>query len=374
MSALHNYHYDNSSPGLINSSGDDSSSVSSSEAYNIDEILIDVPAFSQAPNMNALSRVSITHKAKKRLESLKPLNLTSFEITCIEDYTAEGYKYLNKFLVTQRKPESDFRHLECIDSIEHKFPMVEGETNYEERLVYYYFVNLYNTILRKGIKTNSPFILFRSTKTWNLKKNTDRFYYFSSFVSTSYDENMARDFVDEDGTRSNKLYMFYVHPQSNYINVSDISYYEGEKEMLLTPYHRYIYIGRENRRGYETRKYIIFPCDINIPSSYDSFMPWKRTINSLTSPLNGGKTNDSQIISHIHESIETPVLSKNAPGSLLVKTEESRFIHALQSFPGKEPNKSELMYIKWFSTHLGGRRKTLKVSRVRTIQKTRRAR
>ncbi len=249
--------------------------------------------------------------------------------------------------------------------------MLEGETNYEERVVYYYFVNLYNTIVRKGIKTNLPFVLFRGTKKWDLQKNPDMFYYFSSFVSTSYDEYAAYDFVDENGTQCNKLYMFYVHPQSNYMNVSDTSHYVGEKEILLTPYHRYIYIGNENRHGRETRKYVIFPCDISIPSSYNLFMTWKRNVNRLTSPLNGGRMNDSEIIIN-NPSIEMPVFNKNVSTALMGKMKESRFMYALPSFPGKEPNKSEWMYIRLFSTQVGGRRKTLKILRIRKMRKTRR--
>ena len=60
------------------------------------------------------------------------------------------------------------------------------------------------------------------------------------------------------------------------MNVTSISVVKSEEEILLTPYHKYIYVDeRDAGNGYILRKYIVLPTDIDIPSSYEVFMVWK---------------------------------------------------------------------------------------------------
>jgi hypothetical protein len=63
------------------------------------------------------------------------------------------------------------------------------------------------------------------------------------------------------------------------MNVSSLSITKSEDEILLTPYHKYIYVDETDAgNGYILRKYIVLPTDIDIPSSYEEFMEWKNSI------------------------------------------------------------------------------------------------
>jgi hypothetical protein len=63
------------------------------------------------------------------------------------------------------------------------------------------------------------------------------------------------------------------------MNVSSLSITKSEDEILLTPYHKYIYVDEtDDGNGYILRKYIVLPTDIDIPSSYEEFMEWKNSI------------------------------------------------------------------------------------------------
>jgi hypothetical protein len=63
------------------------------------------------------------------------------------------------------------------------------------------------------------------------------------------------------------------------MNVSSLSITKSEDEILLTPYHKYIYVDEtDTGNGYILRKYIVLPTDIDIPNSYEEFIMWKNSI------------------------------------------------------------------------------------------------
>jgi hypothetical protein len=63
----------------------------------------------------------------------------------------------------------------------------------------------------------------------------------------------------------------------------------SEKELLLTPYHRYLYV-KEIKQDKNTFKvYLIFPTDLEIPNTFDTFMPWKEGKADLSRALEGGR-------------------------------------------------------------------------------------
>jgi hypothetical protein len=69
----------------------------------------------------------------------------------------------------------------------------------------------------------------------------------------------------------------------------DIINAHSEKELLLTPYHRYLYV-KEIKEGKNTFKvYLIFPTDLEIPNTFDTFMPWKEGKADLSRALEGGR-------------------------------------------------------------------------------------
>ena len=213
-----------------------------------------------------------------------PVPLNFFEIQCKDQWIGSGYTGLNAFLVGARHPNEFYDYAKFLTPY---FPKEAGETDahYQQRKLYYFFVNLYN-IVQKGPAYSEVFKVYRGTRTWYLKEENAKaqFYYINSFAATSTSREVALRFGGD------KSYVFYVHPSCRYMsfrrNGTDPL---SEKELLLTPYHRYLYV-KEFKEGKNTFKlYLIFPTDLEIPTTFDTFMPWKEGKADLSRALEGGR-------------------------------------------------------------------------------------
>lgn len=196
--------------------------------------------------------------------------LTPVDIAAINHYTEDGYNAINVFLYKNMIYKLDTRNT-IFNWLKTKFSKANEETHihYNTRLLYYYFVNLYNAI-QKGPRVLYDIPpLYRGVKEWYLNTESDRFYYTNSFMSTS--PILSRSF-------GKKLYAFYVHPQCRYLNIENQSSRPDEHEVLLTPYHRYLYDTEEIRKPFIIRKYIVLPVDFDIPDKFEEYMVWKEDI------------------------------------------------------------------------------------------------
>jgi hypothetical protein len=221
---------------------------------------------------------------------VKPINittLTQIDREAIRYYTGSGYEFINFFLY---KKDYEVRELNMkwpiLTYLQQKFP-----ENDNTKLIYYYFINLYNTI-QKGPTANTIFKVYRGTKNWYLSTDSNKAYYINSFTSTTTKWETARQFGS-----SKYIYIFYIHPLCRYMNVSSLSITKSEDEILLTPYHKYIYVDEtDTGNGYILRKYIVLPTDIDIPSSYDEFMEWKNSIAIFSAAARGALTAASNVV------------------------------------------------------------------------------
>ena len=251
-----------------------------------------------AKPFNANTAVNTAPNALKA--PLNTTHLTQFEIAALRAYTGTTYKTVNAFL---QSPNPKFKQLDpsrVYTYLKEKWPQQADErtANYNNRLIYYYFVNLYNA-LRKGPKVvNNPFKVYRGTTSWYLKQNTERYYSLNSFASTSLSDEIAKghfglvenndEYENNENTLKYYVYVFYVHPLCKYMNISSISYH-NEQEILIPPYQRYYYV-RERVDGNTTyRTYVLLPMDLNVPKTYDAFMEWKKHAGVLSSRRLGGK-------------------------------------------------------------------------------------
>jgi hypothetical protein len=305
--------------------------------------------------------------------------LTQVDKATLNHYTGFGSNDINTFLY-KTTPFILITNNNILNWIKSKFSKknIESHIDYNTRLLYYYFVNLYNTV-QKGLSVCSQLLppLFRGVTEWYLDKNTDKFYYTNSFMSTS--SILTEDF----GT---KIYALYIHPLCRYLNIENQSSHPDEHEVLLTPYHRYMFV--EEEEGYldkfTIRKYIVLPVDFNIPNTFEKYMVWKEDIllktsilknanNYLNAASKGGRVQTSQKVSNIRHYNKTKkntprivwinkkAAAKNITNKLKLinntnntnntykldknKMLSPRFTDPIPSFPGKAPNIEELKVI-----------------------------
>lgn len=205
---------------------------------------------------------------------VKPINattLTKIDILAIKYYTGSGYRVINSFLYNKDYELPISLAQLIFEKLKSRFP-----ENDSIKLMYYYFINLYNAI-QKGPLANTIFKVYRGTKEWYLNENKDKAYYMNSFTSTTTKWNTAKGFGRGGATKN--IYIFYVHPLCRYMNVSSVSSTKGEEEILLTPYHKYIYVDEMDiGNNFTVRKYIVLPTDIVIPNTFEEFIAWKNSI------------------------------------------------------------------------------------------------
>lgn len=319
--------------------------------------------FNKNSNINILSNIS---------------HITELDEKIINYYTGErGFEEINNFLylnIYNINPNSSFYKL-----FGDKYK-TETQDTFRKRLLYNFFIGLFNIIYNSPKLIDRPFILFRGTMTWYLRKAVDKFYYINSFISTSTKYNTAHMFGEANISTHIKpiyrIYTFLVHPLCAYMNVKPFSEY-NEDEILITPYHRYIYIGtnvKENvdkvsfngtilKENITEQRFIIFPSDLNIPNTFETFMPWKDNITKISKiiepriPKSGGKLplkllNTNRTFNNIYKKINNKTIRnklnrlntiKNKTNTKNIKKEayNNRFTNPIPSFPGKAPTERE---------------------------------
>jgi hypothetical protein len=287
--------------------------------------------------------------------------LSKIEAECIKYYTYRGDRSVNEFLHSDKVNYHIYTPIILYLKAKFLKSVLNKNIEYDNKLLYYYFVNLYNTILYNGVKSDIPFNVFRGVKTWYLETNTDKFYYLNSFSSTSLTSKIASEFSGKllpGSTEKYKVYIFYVHPLCQIMNITDLSVFRGEQELLLNPYHRYLYIDQVNTDIHEYRKYIILPTDLNIPTTFKGFMSWKDNIAKLSSNnLIGGKvphtiTNNFIKVNTTKVNTIKNINNKRIKLNKTIKKIKServeynddiihRFTDPIPSFPGKAPTEKE---------------------------------
>jgi hypothetical protein len=241
-----------------------------------------IPYISDTYNESLLK--DIKDSIEKRSKNAEELN--NFDILSIRYYTGVGSTPINRFLHTNLHYFNKSANI--IKLLMKKFPINSSDSlMYDNKLMYYYFINLYNAIQKGGVITENTFFkVYRGTKTWYLENNENYFYYMNSFVSTTLNLDTAISFGKVFEGKYNKIgkhyvYVLYLHPLCVYNNITDISRFKREKEVLLTPYHRYLYVDEEVKENIHYKKYMLFPTDLDIPQSFESFMPWKNNISRI---------------------------------------------------------------------------------------------
>ena len=108
------------------------------------------------------------NSAKKRVNKT--------DMAFIWSYTDKGFEAVNYLLGSIGKVDTISKKSFVYRLLQAVFPLKNKESpaEYNQRLMYYYMVNLYNAI-QKGpaIHTNNYIKLYRGTNTWYLSKNTD---------------------------------------------------------------------------------------------------------------------------------------------------------------------------------------------------------
>ncbi len=202
----------------------------------------------------------------------------------------------------------------------------------EFRYINFLFFKLIYNSLAKSPKKQEPFKVLRGTHCHYLSEDPTKIFYINSFLSTTMTYSVAESFgkLDKRGCRNfpetpvfnnngnptgqfqqddkeyYNLYVFYVHPQCNYISISGISEYSGEDEVLIAPYSRYNFIKKEQyvynkKSGPITKEvvirkyyYAIFPTDLTIPNDFCEFLEWRNTL--LRSPANSNAPPEENIL------------------------------------------------------------------------------
>ena len=270
-------------------------------------------------NSNNITKLSLIPNTPASNFSSNISRLTLVDIKAIENYTGNGYDTVNRFLYTNLRCHPDKTSV-IYKWIQDKFPLNNEESviDYNNRVIYYYFVNLFNALGKiKGI-TDKPVKVYRGTRTWYLEENTDRFYYINSFSSTSITSSVALSFgssyIYSNSTYEQKIYVFYLHPNCSFLDVEQISFHKRENEILLNPYHRYKFVKQtESADGKIIYKHlVVLPIDIDIPTTYDTFMPWKNRIVDKTIILKNGKAEPPPVslpVVPVSPSVSLPVPS-----------------------------------------------------------------
>lgn len=233
----------------------------------------------------SISEIQEMAKNITNLKTIQHLTCINFiEHRILRDYLIRGHLYINHYLYEDLILDLPSQAVPIIKN------MILQKKNepynmYEKRIAYIYFVNLYNTIQKTpSLPINIPFIVYRGVNIPYMKKNKDVFYYIDSFSSTTQSKSMSHAFTNEH------VYIYYVHPQCRYLPIPDeYSYTSYEREILFTPYHRYLFIKKEDINGISYYHYVLLPTDLVIPSSFEEFNIWKKEVSKKTSVFDGGR-------------------------------------------------------------------------------------
>lgn len=224
--------------------------------------------------------------------SKNPKELTPFDIMIIKSYTGFNSTTINRFLYSGVSYVP--HNLDIFRLLQLKIPKKDiNQIEYNKQLLYYYFVNLYNTVQKGGIiSKNTLFPVYRGSKTFYLNENKDRFSYTNSFMSTTINKDVAKKFgaiflgAAKNTLYRHIIYVFFVHPLCIYSNIANISKYIHEQEVLFTPYHRYVFVEDTIKDEIFYKKYLLLPTDLIIPNTFETFMLWKDNIKALSKTTN----------------------------------------------------------------------------------------
>jgi hypothetical protein len=141
------------------------------------------------------------------------------------------------------------------------------------------------------------------------------------------------------------------------MNVTLVSAYPHEDEVVLTPYYRYIYLNKIDIYNSPNKIYIyaILPTDLVIPKLYSEFFEWNKKLrtsqsggknllslklNNIGKKLNG--TINNKLLNRKRDKMKTRKHHKpRKHHDPMTKPNTSRFTDPLPSFRGKEPTKEE---------------------------------
>jgi hypothetical protein len=245
------------------------------------------------------------------------LVLDELEISALEGYTLRGDRMVNQFLRDGAATQT-IKYTKILEEINRCYTEYSlGDFN---KSCFIFFKILYNTVAKlkdSYHNTNKYIKVFRGVKEQYLSEDPTTAFYTRAFLSTSYDINVAERFgynpqFKEFGfTEASKLgkydiNVFYIHPQCYYCNMEAITQFPNEKEILITPYCRYIFIKKNifsiYKRGsrndeprtslYTKYYYAIFPTDLDIPTNFEDFMAFRGTIRDKPSPISGEVTGE----------------------------------------------------------------------------------
>lgn len=318
---------------------------------------------------------SINENSSSTILKLDASDLTKAEYLSIYYYTGSGYDIINRFLYSYGGAYIPLYGIDkSIEYIKKKVPKAptEADDEYDNRLMYYLFVNTFNAIIKAPrISPMVPFMVYRGTSTAYLLEDNKKFYYLNSFTSTSTSTSVIKGF----GGGYTK-YLFYALPNCFYANVQAVSSQKGrEKEILFTPYHRYLYLDSEIVGSTTYKRFILFPPDISIPTNFNDFYTWKSSVASITKnigTLSGGRmkiempTNlvaqatvkaTKNIMKKLNTKTRrnTPHINKMYKSAEMNVTQNTRkrnmrygdkFTAPIPSFPGNAPNEQEQKIIQ----------------------------
>lgn len=211
--------------------------------------------------------------------------LSYLDIMAIRFYTGAGFQAINKFmyegkihaiknLVTSAVEGISKSKFTIMDYISFKVDLSKNDPKYNELLYFYYFIYLYNIIKKSSKISEAPFTLYRGTKTWYLDKSTDHFSYITSFCSTSLNKYQSLGFTDA----YKKMYVFYIHPESKYMDIADISIFPREQEVLIQPYSRCKFVKEEIIDDIHYQTFIIIPSDIVSDIDFNKFNEFRNSL------------------------------------------------------------------------------------------------
>lgn len=311
--------------------------------------------------------------------------LSYLDIMAIRFYTGVGFQVINNFMYEgkvhaitnlDRRAEEGISKSKftIMDYISFKVDLSKNDPKYNELLYFYYFIYLYNIIKKSSKISEAPFTLYRGTKTWYLDKSTDHFSYITSFCSTSLDKYQSLGFTDA----YKKMYVFYIHPETKYMDIADISIFPHEQEVLIQPYSRCKFVKEEIIDDVEYQRFIIIPSDIVSDIDFNKFIEFRnslkgnkggrsvqynRTRKLLSNKIGKEDPMNQRIIKPYNQ--KTSLSVKNTRKNSMNKSKYnlqsmySRFAEPIYTVKGKEPTPKErvmLEQIANYFTKRGGQR------------------
>jgi hypothetical protein len=135
------------------------------------------------------------------------------------------------------------------------------------------------------------------------------------------------------------------------MNVEKISLHKKEKEILLTPYHRYKFVTSVDSKSI----FLILPTDLTIPNTFAEFADWKLDKGAKPAHLSGGRLatlnhrpiafKNTTLKKKLNRNRVSMATTRKRMNSNSKTIETSGFYERLTapipSFEGKQPTKEE---------------------------------